>query len=70
MSYLFKNVRLKDDISQWDVSNMRGMFYFSNFKGDISEWDVSKVTDMSIMFANNEVFRGNLSKCNVLQDNF
>ena len=37
----------------WNVSqitNMSGLFYYSQFPGEISKWDVSQVTEMSDMF--------------------
>lgn len=46
MSCLFHNLELNDDISSWDVSNVKNMaclFSGSNFNGDISYWDVGKV---------------------------
>ena len=42
------------DISNWDVSNvrnMRSMFYgCKDFNQDISDWDVSKVKDIRCIF--------------------
>ena len=55
------------DISNWDVSNVKTMYYMfcnSNFNGDISNWDVSNVEDMSGMFELSE-FNGNISDWNV-----
>lgn len=71
MSYLFEDPKFRDfngDISKWNVSNvtdMRGMFFFSKFNGDISKWDVSNVQLFNCMFYNNGVFSGDLSKWNV-----
>lgn len=67
------------DFSNWDVSNVEGMYgVFAglgrNIKGkwyigDLSNWDVSNVTDMSAMFANtginsSEWYIGDLSNWN------
>ena len=46
------------------ITNMRGMFYDSDFNGDISKWDVSNVIDMNGMFANSK-FNGDISKWDV-----
>jgi len=49
-----------NDISKWNtsnVTNMYGMFYYSEFNGDISKWDTSNVDSMSWMF-----FKSNFNK--------
>ena len=46
--------KFNGDISKWNVSNvsdMQGMFVYSEFNKDISGWDVSSVTDMGGMFS-------------------
>jgi surface protein len=50
------------DVSQ--VTNMRGIFYMSNFRGNISKWDVSNVSDMSYMFCESQ-FDGDISDWSV-----
>ena len=48
------------DISSWDVSNVRNMHYMfsynSKFNQDISSWDVSNVRYMNTMFQGYESF--------------
>ena len=54
MRVMFSNSYFNQDISSWDVSNvkdMSGMFSYSPFNQDISSWDVSNVKDMSGMFS-------------------
>lgn len=68
MSYLFEEFKdFNGDISKWDVSNvtdMKGMFFFSKFNGDISKWNTKNVSDMSWMFAESK-FNGDISKWDV-----
>ena len=46
------------------ITNMRSMFYNSEFNGDISNWNVENVTNMSFMF-NGSKFNGDISNWNV-----
>ena len=54
-----------DDISGWDVSNVKDMSYMfyeaSDFNSDISGWDVSNVENMSEMFYYATNFNSNIS---------
>ena len=46
-----------EDITTWDVSNvtdMSGMFRYTNFNQDISNWDLSSVNDVSAMFGDSQ----------------
>ena len=42
------------DLSNWDVSNVTGMFFMfghcKQFNCDLSRWNISKVKDMKDMF--------------------
>ena len=49
------------------VTDMRLLFYESQFNGDISQWDVSKVTYMDDMFADSK-FSGDISKWKVSKE--
>ena len=51
------------DISFWDTSNvtdMKWMFFATDFNQDISNWDTSSVTDMSYMFRFTNNFNKNI----------
>ena len=51
------------DISFWDTSNvtdMKWMFFATDFNQDISNWDTSSVTDMSYMFRFTNNFNQNI----------
>jgi len=55
-------------ISRWDVSSvtdMNGLFSWSDFNENISCWDVSSVTDMGFMFYNATSFNQDLRSWNV-----
>ena len=46
------------DLSNWDVStvtNMSGVFFFTNFNGNVTTWDVGSVTDFSLAFAQTSI---------------
>ena len=48
------------DISNWDVSNVKDMYYMFNtarsFNQPLNNWNVSKVTDMNWMFEDADSF--------------
>ena len=64
--------KIYGDISLWNTSlitDMSGLFSYSNFKGDISNWNTINVTDMSYMFNYAENFNqdiGNWNMSNVI----
>jgi len=69
MSELFRSLStFNQDISNWDVSNVKDMSYMfsyaKNFNQDISSWDVSNVKDMGYMFAFAEIFNQPIGKWN------
>ena len=67
ISHAIKLFGTKCNLNWIDVSNvtdMHGMFLYSQFNGDISQWDVSNVTDMSDMFYDTH-FNGDISKWDV-----
>jgi surface protein len=57
------------DISSWDVSNVKNMgemfWGATSFNQDVSKWDVSKVEKMSKMFDRASSFNGDISNWNV-----
>jgi len=65
MSGLFSETDFHGDVSQWDVSNVKYMYYTfqdcTKFNCDLSKWDVSKVTDMRGMFDGCSEFNQDLS---------
>lgn len=58
-SYLFNQ-----DLSGWDtsnVTNMSGVFSYSNYNQPLNSWDTSNVTNMSSMFRQNGKFNQSLN---------
>ena len=54
-----------NDIDVSVITDMSGLFSWTDFNGDISDWNVSHVTDMSGMFCSCKKFNQDLSKWNV-----
>ena len=53
MTSMFAYSKFNGDISKWDVSNVKDMYWMFNnskFNGNISKWDVSNVKDMKDIF--------------------
>lgn len=51
MSGLFFSIDFNEDISNWDVTNMIGMFVFcTNFNQNLNNWNTYNVRDMTHMF--------------------
>tara|TARA_B110000211_G_scaffold142286_1_gene162441 strand:+ start:768 stop:1190 length:423 start_codon:yes stop_codon:yes gene_type:complete len=65
MSYMFPSSNFNQNISHWDISNVKNirvMFYYNpSFNQDIGTWDVSNVTDMSGTFSSSTSFNQDLS---------
>ena len=60
----FKRSKFNNDISKWDISNVRytdGMFYKGSFNGNISQWNNKNVRSAYYMFRESN-FRGDKSK--------
>ncbi|WP_422105536.1 BspA family leucine-rich repeat surface protein [Winogradskyella sp.] len=68
MKRMFESSGINQDISDWNVSNVKDMswmFANTSFNKALSNWNVGRVTDMSSMFYNNATFNQNLSSWNV-----
>ena len=69
MYQLFHNSNFNDDVSSWDVSNVKNMQHMfwdaRDFNRDISSWDVSKVTIMTGMFRQASAFNQDISSWDV-----
>ena len=67
--YINNNNDFNEDISLWDVSNVKnmyGMFYNCNtFNQPLNNWDVSNVTYMKYMFYNCISFNQSLNNWNI-----
>ena len=65
----FQKTNFNEDLSSWDVANIRGMNSMfeqaSSFNSDISSWDVSNVIKMYRMFFKATVFNQNIGSWNV-----
>ena len=58
MSWMFKKSSFNQDISSWDVSNVKDMsemFADSSFNQDISSWNISKFTNVIDMFRDSKI---------------
>ena len=54
-----------NDIDTSKITDMSGLFEYSEFNGDISKWDISNVTSMSSMFFMCIKFNQDISNWNV-----
>ena len=65
MNFVFNGASFNQDISNWDVSNvksMSGMFFGAeSFNQNMKDWNTSNVTDMSMMFYFADSFNGDIS---------
>ncbi len=73
MNCQFINSTFNDDISTWDVSNVKSMaFMFSgarSFNQNIGAWDVRQVTNMQAMFDGARMFNQSIDQWKVGQVN-
>lgn len=69
MRELFAHTNFNEDISEWDVSNvknMQAMFYgCTQFNSPLNKWNVSNVTNMSSMFGGCLLFNQPLDRWDV-----
>ena len=72
MSYMFPSSNFNQNISHWDISNVKNirvMFYYNpSFNQDIGNWDTSNVINMAYMFSRASSFNqyiGNWGTSNV-----
>ena len=69
MSALFAKTDFQGDVSQWDVSNVKYMYYTFercfDFNCDLSGWNVSSVKDMNGMFYYCSKFNQDISSWDV-----
>ena len=67
---MFYRTSFNQDISSWDVSNVKNMANMfceaSSFNQNISNWDVSNVGIMALMFKNASTFNQDLSSWAVI----
>ena len=65
MSYMFPSSNFNQNISHWDISNVKNikvMFYYNpSFNQDLSGWEVSNVIRMGGMFSFASSFNQDLS---------
>ena len=68
MQYAFSNSKFNQDISKWDVSNVRDMSsmfeYAKKFKQNLTNWDVSNVTYIEKIFKDSGIHREDVKKWN------
>ena len=69
MSYMFKHAFIEDDLSEWDVSNVKyidGIFWGTAFfNSDITNWKLTSTISLDNMFYKNNHYKQDLSKLDV-----